>query len=94
MTLPRTIVIRPHRIPVVLDRTLEPHGEYRPRPPTIVISDNGTGAYSVLLHEAIHAIDDQFGLNLSERTVRVLETALANLIIDNPALIRGLQGMK
>lgn len=42
----------------------------------------------VLLHEALHAIDDVYGLDLSEEQVRVLGVALNHLIRANPVIRR------
>jgi hypothetical protein len=39
---------------------------------------------STLLHESLHAISDTLGLNLSEKQVQGLETALFAMNRDNP----------
>lgn len=41
---------------------------------------------STLLHEAIHAISDSLGLNLSEKQVQGLETGLFDMNSRNPRL--------
>jgi len=47
----------------------------------------------VLIHEIIHAVSDQYGLEFSEKTVRVLETAMTQIIRDNPSLLGTLQAV-
>lgn len=41
-----------------------------------------------LLHELIHAVGGEMGLNISERTVRGLAIGLFQVLRDNPKLIR------
>lgn len=42
---------------------------------------------TTLFHEAIHAVDQVYGIGLREEQVRALEVGLLNLIDDNPHLL-------
>jgi hypothetical protein len=66
------------------------NGEHDPRVFVIRI-DGGIPAQRervVLLHELIHAIEDERTMNLTEEQVNQLAHALANLLLDNPDLTR------
>lgn len=43
---------------------------------------------NTLLHECIHMIDHQYDLDMSERQVTVLATALIAFARDNPAVVK------
>jgi len=43
----------------------------------------GVELFSVFLHESLHAIDYIYEVPLGERKIRVLEHALAGLLLDN-----------
>lgn len=81
-------------VPVLRDpsfREKEQMGEFVAYPyHHILVSPDAQGeAYArTVLHESIHAIDDSFGLGLSESKTRILETALYALIRDNAAFVR------
>jgi hypothetical protein len=42
---------------------------------------------STLFHEAIHAVDEVYGIGLTEDQTRLLEVGLLSLIDDNPQLL-------
>lgn len=42
---------------------------------------------STLFHEAIHAVDQVYGIGLTETQVRAIEVGVLALIDDNPALL-------
>ena len=46
--------------------------------------------YETLFHEGIHLIDGEYGIGLSEKKVRVLETTLIDLLRNNPDLVKEL----
>ena len=45
-----------------------------------------------LFHEVLHAVDWEYGIGLSEKQTRKLETGLLNVIDDNPDLLGGNHG--
>ena len=55
----------------------------------IRLSDSISGSLRdmTLIHEVIHAVSDHYGLEFSEKTVRVLETAVVQIIRDNPVMM-------
>jgi hypothetical protein len=88
-----TVQVGPLTLPVVALSDDDSVGEYRPRPtPCIAISGDLTGRVRAMavLHEALHAIADLYGLPLDERDVQTLELTLTALIRDNPALVDAL----
>ncbi len=44
---------------------------------------------STLFHEALHAVNWEYGIRLSEKQIRKLETGVLNLLDDNPDLLGG-----
>lgn len=46
--------------------------------------------HATLLHEALHAMDEMYSLQLGERRVRVLENVLLAFVQDNEELVHGL----
>lgn len=89
-----SIKLGPVQIPVVYKADSQDHGEYHGRadrdggvhihtgPPA---GEPGASSYAItILHEAIHAISDHYGLDLKEKTVRVLEQQISALFVDNP----------
>lgn len=80
-------------VPVVTTRLENSLGEYQSSPvPTILIDSSlpPIASYMALVHEVIHAMSDQYSLNFSESTVRVLETAFCQLCRDHPDTMRTL----
>jgi len=76
--------------------TMEDLGEYVSGPEYLIrLSDQCPEPVKtmVLVHEIIHALSDQYGLEFSEKTVRVLETAVTQIIRDNPGLLGTLQAV-
>lgn len=88
------------RIPVVSRVLEDAHGLYESDqgPPRIVLDQSLEGQQRALtiLHELLHAASEQYALDLTERQVRALETALGQVICDNPQevleLVREIQG--
>lgn len=81
-------------IPVVHNQDSDDHGEYQGRADREggvrietgpAAGEPGVASYAItILHEAIHAISDHYGLDLKEKTVRVLEQQLSAMFQDNP----------
>lgn len=74
----------------IINAEMDDFGQYVSSPGyEIRLSDSISGSIRdmTLLHEVIHAVSDHYGLEFSERTVRVLETALVQVIRDNPVLM-------
>lgn len=82
-----TLKIGPIQVPVYEDSELEDFGSFECDPePTIRVSKRtGVSRDMTILHEVLHAISDQYGLDLNESKVRVLEQTLTQLVADNPA---------
>jgi hypothetical protein len=76
----------------LLPDSSEDQGQWCPTSRTISILGGLTKHQEalVLLHEALHAIADQYGLRLSEKSVRTLEQALGGLFRDNPSTFKWL----
>jgi hypothetical protein len=89
-----TVKIGPYLLPVCPTQGTDESGSFHSDPcPYICLDAHMTGLQrpASLLHEALHAIDHFYGIGLSERDVRTLETALVQLIRDNPQLVEDLR---
>lgn len=76
-------------IPVKMADLEDALGEYQSDPfPSISVQHDlqEPGRTLTLIHEILHAISDQYGLDLPENTVRRLETGLGQTLRDNPGL--------
>jgi hypothetical protein len=74
-------------VPVVFTDCGGDLGEYQSAPSCQIRVAPGLGephATMTLVHEVIHAIVDQYGVELGESQVRCLETALCRFVQDNP----------
>lgn len=74
------------RIPVIMEDLKTEFGFYDGVPSPRIRVDSSLGEFQTcltVLHELLHAIDDQYAVGLTERQVRVLETGLAQVIMDN-----------
>lgn len=49
--------------------------------------------YSTLLHEIIHAIEDELDFELKEKQVRLLEIGLVQVLRENPRFVKELMKM-
>ena len=94
MTLPKTLKVGPFEFQVELSDKLDEdcygHLEYEKRKLSVLERLGNFDQHSTILHEALHAIDDCYGLELGERGVQCLETTLTQLIKDNPEWAREL----
>lgn len=84
--VPSSVLILGRQVPIRLDPKLEDDGEFdyknlgiRVRPAQMPIEEMDT-----ILHETIHAIDHWLDLEMTERQVRLMATALIGLFQDNP----------
>lgn len=59
---------------------------YRNQEINISLAQHNDQAIDTLLHEAIHAIDNEMHLELSEQQVQVLACSIMALLRDNPEL--------
>lgn len=87
---PSQIRVGPLQVPLRLDPTLETWGHFEWTPTTREIALAGLQSeddWSTLLHELIHAGSEFYGIGLSERRTRALETFLWALFRDNPDLM-------
>lgn len=80
------------RLPVYLTADNEQHGWYDSWPEQAIhIAEHDEGSMArTVLHEAIHAAADLYGIELSESKVRILEQAVAQIIVQNPKLVQAL----
>jgi hypothetical protein len=86
-------VTRPQRIPVGDDSHAAGNWDYETGELRIARDRNPHFGerLDTLLHEALHVIDDQLALGLSERQVHRLAHGLATFLVDNPRFVRWLQ---
>lgn len=82
--------IGPFTVSVQVANLPDDHGRWDGSSHAITISDKAEGlnAWATLLHEALHAISDFYGMDLEEPKVRTLEVALVQLLRDNPELTK------
>lgn len=76
-------------IPVEMTDLSDSLGEYQADPVPKIKIQHGLEEpvrSLTMLHEVMHAISDQYSLDLSENTVRRLETALGQACRDNPGV--------
>jgi hypothetical protein len=80
------------RLPVYITADNEQHGWYDSWPEqAIYIAEHDEGSMArTVLHESIHAAADLYGIDLSESKVRILEQAVAQIIVQNPKLVQEL----
>jgi len=80
------IKVGPHKIQIVFVEDIDGYGEIKELPWTIRIkkSLSGRDTAMTLLHEVLHAIESIYGLTLGENKIRLLETTLSQIVIDNP----------
>jgi hypothetical protein len=80
------------RLPVYITEDNEQHGWYDSWPEQAIhIAEHDEGSMArTVLHEAIHAAADLYGIELSEPKVRILEQAFAQIIVQNPKLVQAL----
>lgn len=93
MKLPEHLDISGWEVPVIPDDNPEQFGEFRSAPaPHIKCHPDLCKMMMAhtLLHEAIHAISEMHGLDLSECQVRTLEMHIGALMRDNPKLAKAL----
>jgi len=93
--LPESIMIGEINVPVIADRLSDQHGYYSDDPgPHIKIHQPQRNRYlagKLLLHESLHAISEENGLDLSETQVRVLEQQLTIWMRHNRTVVRMIQ---
>ena len=80
-------------VPVYLEPGDELHGWYSSMPEQSIhiCQQEESSLYRTVLHEALHAVADLYGIGLSERDVQVLENVLSAFLRDNPALVEKIQ---
>lgn len=83
----------PSRVKIEYDESYEDAGEYHdgPNGPVVTIGPSAGPKWSptfaaTVLHELLHFISDQYGMNLTERDVRTLEQTLCALFLGSPEL--------
>jgi hypothetical protein len=86
-------VTRPQRIPVGDDSHAAGNWDYETGELRIARDLNPLHGQQVdtLIHEALHVINDDRALGLSEEQVHNVSNGIAALLIDNPRLTRWLQ---
>lgn len=93
MKLPEHLTIAGWKVPIRPDADDEQFGAFKNDPAPHIKCHPGlckkVMAYT-LLHEAIHAISEMHGLDLSECQVRTLEMHIGALMRDNPKLAKAL----
>ena len=69
------------------------YAEWHSKPTPIIYVDGKLPedqAASAIFHEALHALESFFGINLLERNIRILEMAIPQLLKENRELREGL----
>jgi hypothetical protein len=71
------------------------YGRIRYDDQQILLNSNYSEAQktTTLIHEAMHALDDAYDLELTERQVVCLGNGIASLIADNPELLEELKAL-
>lgn len=86
-TLPESVIILGREVPIeMMPKSWDSAGEFDEHTCKICVQEGQlpTEEADTALHETIHGIDYWLDLELSERQVRLLATALIGLFQDNP----------
>jgi len=90
------VKIGPVRVPIRYERLTGCDGHFKTDPSPVITIDSrlrGRRRNMAILHEAIHAVFELYGMSdpdPEELITRVLEMSTTSLIIDNPELVAAL----